>query len=238
MSARANTLRNWSRSIAFAVALFSAGPVRAATLEHEFLWTAANSRMACAASENDFLDAARLYLKLVNGGVRNGHLFYNLGTALLKARRYNLAVSSLERAERYLGSTAEIRRNLLLANAGDDKDAEPLVPWTRYLLFWHHGLGIATRITIAVAAFALFWFGLILRALSLRRIAGTLTVISLVVLVLFGSSIAASWNQESRERPIRPETLIAAAPVRPASVRPAPTPARRRATPKTVEAAP
>ena len=49
------------------------------------LWNEANAALANAVKPADYLRAARSYQALVDSGVRNGPLFYNLGTALLKA---------------------------------------------------------------------------------------------------------------------------------------------------------
>jgi len=56
-------------------------------IESQFLWNEANSRMASAASPDDFRAAATVYRKLADSGVRNGIVFYNMGTALLKAQQ-------------------------------------------------------------------------------------------------------------------------------------------------------
>ncbi len=172
------------------------------SLEQVFSWEEANTRMATARTEADFLLAARIYLRLVHAGVRNGSLFYNLGTALLKARRYEEAVSAFRRAERFMGSSPEIRRNLLLALAHEDKNAAEGLGWTRWVLFWHYGLGLRTRATVAAWAFCAFWVVLALRVVGVRRLTGTLLAVAAGLVVLFGSSAVGSWQQEMAECPI------------------------------------
>jgi tetratricopeptide (TPR) repeat protein len=193
------------------------GALAAAPMEGQFIWDEANARMATARTEKDFLLAAQTYARLVNTGVRNGPVFYNLGTALLKARQYDPALGIFLRAERYLGSNPEIRRNLLLALAGDDKDAELSLPWYRFFLFWHYGLSAAARLTIAVVAWAVFWAGLILRVLGAPRLARPLVLGGILAVALFGSSVAASLYQEVNERAVRinPDATLTA-PARPA----------------------
>jgi len=198
----------------------AAGAWAATPTEQHFIWDEANARMATARTEKDFLLAARSYAKLVNAGVHNGPLFYNLGTALLKGRHYDDAGAALLRAERYAGSDPDIRRNLLLAAARDDKHAEVSLPWYRYFLFWHYGLGLHARTTIAVAAFAVFWLALTARLLGARRLDRPFIGLSLLVLVLYGSSMATSLNQEANARPVT--VRLEAPPPRPAQ--PAKTP--------------
>ena len=164
--------------------------------ERWFIWDQANSKMTTAATAGEARQAAEAYLGLVGMGVRNGPLFYDLGTALLKAGRYDDALSSLLRAERYMGSTPEIRRNLLIAVRQKAKDPDASLPWYRLLLAWHYGLPVSWRITVAVLAFVLIWPGLLLRWLGLRRLGAGLLAIALIVWVLYGSSAAATWHQE------------------------------------------
>ncbi|MDI6775175.1 MAG: hypothetical protein QME60_07260 [Verrucomicrobiota bacterium] len=190
----------------FAIALFLlAGVPRgfaATTAEQRFAWDEANARMSTARTERDFLLAARGYAKLVNAGVRNGPLFYNLGTALLKGRQHDQALAALLRAERFMGSNPETRRNIALALARDDKNAEVSLPWRRFFLFWHYGLGLRTRIAVAVTAFAVFWLALTIRLLGARRLAQPPLVLALLAVVLFGSSVATSLNQEVNALPV------------------------------------
>ena len=153
--------------------------------------------MASARSPDDFLRAAQVYGKLLNRGVRNGPIFYDLGTAFLKADRYEEAQALLLRAERYMGSDPDIERNMMLAMAKGKKDAPVALPWYRFLLFWHYGLSGPVRMTITACAFLCFWLALTLRTLGPRRIARRLLILSLAVLVLFGSSVLTSLHQES-----------------------------------------
>jgi tetratricopeptide (TPR) repeat protein len=168
--------------------------------ERVFLWREASARVASAQEEADFERAAQSYRQLVRAGVRNGTLFYNLGSALLQSGRYEEAARALLRAERYRGGDPEIRRNLRLALAGDRDPQEVFLPWYRLFLFWHYGLGFDTRLAIATAAFAVFWLALTLTALGLRGRAPRLARgPALLLTALFASSVAASWLQERHD---------------------------------------
>ena len=167
-------------------------------LERQFIWNEANSRMASAGTQEDFLLAAEVYRKLLDTGVRNGPLFYNLGTALLMAKRYDDAMNAFLRAERYMGSSWDIKRNMLIAAAGEERDKTVSLPWYRVPMFWHFGLAVSTRMTISVCAFTAFWLSLILRSLDSRRLYRPLMILSLIVLVMFGSSVLTTIHQESK----------------------------------------
>lgn len=168
--------------------------------EAAFLWEEANNRVAGSQTPEEFQAAAKTYRELAGGGVRNGHVFYNLGTAETLAHDYESAVQSLLRAERYMGSSPEIRQNLLLALEGGSKEAGETVnlPWYRPLLFWHFGLATQTRVTIALSAFAAFWVLMSLRVLGIRRGITQLTVIAGAVAIVFGSSAVTSLHQDAQ----------------------------------------
>jgi tetratricopeptide (TPR) repeat protein len=170
------------------------------SMENIFLWDEATTRMCGAATDGDFLQAAEAYRKLVHNGVRNGPLLYNLGVALLKARQYGDALAAFQRAERLEGSTPEIRRNMLLALAAGQNAERASLPWHRYLLFWHYGLDAPARLNLAVAGFAGVWLALILRSVGMRHLYRPLVILSLLLLVFYGSSIATTYIQEVEAR--------------------------------------
>jgi len=166
--------------------------------EGQFVWNEARSIMGSARTEEDFLRAAEKYTELARMGARSGPLFYNLGTALLLAGRHEAAYAALARAERYQGTTFEIRRNMLLAVAGAQETDRPVLPWYRVPLFWHFRLPMSDRWTIALILFNLAWIALAFRKGALRHLAVPLLWISLVAFALFASSAATSLHAERK----------------------------------------
>jgi hypothetical protein len=185
----------WGLTILFFCALTAAadGPT-----ERLFMWNEANARMCAAQTREDFAAAAAAYRRLAAAGARNDVLFYNLGTALLKAERYGEAAMALLRAERYGGTTPDIERNLEIALAAGRKDGTAALPWYRPLLFWHYSLAAEVRAGIAALAFSGIWLALALRVMGFRRAAGPLLTLSVTLLILFGSSALTSVHEESR----------------------------------------
>jgi hypothetical protein len=188
--------------IVAAAAWLTAASGHAATeVEQAFLWDQANARMMAAAAPADFQEAAARYTDLVQSGARNGPLFYNQGVAFLKAGRYEAATRAFLRAERYMGSTAATLQGLRLAHAQGKADAAMELPWYRVPLFWHYRLDAPTRLAAALLAFFLWWLSLALRCTHRADdLARHLHVISVVLLVLFGSSAGASWHAEQVDR--------------------------------------
>ena len=166
--------------------------------ERAFIWNEAQACLAAAQTPDDFLHAARTYQKLVDDGVHNGALFFNLGTALLQAGQVDQAIDAFQRAERFLGARDDIRRNLAIAMArkADNETAE--WPWYRLVLFWHFYLPAATRMIVATSAFLIFWVVLTLRMFGINRSGmNTILILAALTMILFGSSVAVTWQQEA-----------------------------------------
>jgi len=170
--------------------------------ERAFIWDEAVTEMSSAKTPKDFLAASRTFQKLVDLGVRNPDLLYNQGTALVLSDKPADAIEVLLRAERYGGSTPDIRRNLAIAQAGKDGLKTPVESWLRLVLFWHYGLPCATRASLAAGAFSGLWLAWTLLSLGATRTGKSLRIISFILLIAFGSSTLATLQQESRiQRP-------------------------------------
>ena len=188
------------RFIFLVLALAYAHPSRSSGQGDEatrrFMWDQANAQMGTARTEEDFLASAHAYQGLVTQGARNGALFYNLGTALLMAGEYDRAAAALRRAERYVGATPEIRRNLILAASRGRPESGAITPWYRMLLFWHFRLATSIRIGIAVVAFLACWGILTCRLVQPRARWKPLAAGALLVFILVSSSAATSLYNE------------------------------------------
>ena len=167
------------------------------TSERLFIWNEANADMQNAKTPTEYLRAASVYQRLIDDGVRNGPLFYNIGTALLLAERYEPASDAFERAERYLGRQPDIDQNLKIAFAKKTKNRTAILPWYRMAAFWHFYLSCPQRVSIASGAFLAFWLALALRRMGVKRMTNAIALFSLVVFVVFASSAAASWQMEA-----------------------------------------
>jgi len=170
------------------------------TSERIFIWDEANAAMQNAKSQPEFLQAARIYQRLLDDGVRNGPLLYNLGTALLHAGRHAEALDAFERAERYFGRQEDNSRNMQIAYARLTKSRTAVLPWYRAAAFWHYDYSCPQKTGVAAAAFLVFWLALALRRAGLKRVTGTLALLSLAVFAVFASSAAASWQAENSPR--------------------------------------
>ncbi len=193
--------------IALVVVCTRAVPLLADEASSRFLWEQANARMAAAHTPEDFLETARTYNQLVSEGVRNGPLFCHLGTAVLLAGDGENAAAALRRAERYLGSTPEIRVNLRQALALQSGQPDADLPWDHVVFFWHYDEPLRVRVLVALCGWLLLWLALLLRLLTrptganeghgrILSFANSCLFFGLLLFLVFISSAAFSLLQE------------------------------------------
>jgi hypothetical protein len=167
-----------------------------------FEWEEAQSLAAAAANPTAFHEAASQFNDLSAQGVRNGDLFFNLGTCLLLAGEPKNAWRAFVRAERYLGRPRDLVHNMELARtAMNGGDPAPL-PWDRTLLFLHYGLPLELRLRIATLCFFLFWVAWALAWGRVRSSAQFILALTLAGALVFGTSAAVTLFQEAHELPL------------------------------------
>jgi hypothetical protein len=164
-----------------------------------FVWDEARTRTETAQTPADFSRVADSYRRLLQAGSINGTVLYNLGTALLLAGQYEAAKVCLLRAERHLGTTPDIERNLRLAAAKGGPVEDAALAWYRAPLFWHFGMAASARIGVAALAFAAFWLAMTVRVCFRRAPIAPFVCLAVIVFVLFATSSGVSLYQESRE---------------------------------------
>lgn len=186
----------WCSAMLIVTAFLAVSPSQAGETERRFFWQQANAAMCSARTKEDFLKAATVYHELSTAGAANGALYLNMGTALLQAGQYDVAISSLLRAERHMGSTPEIRRNLLLAIRGKTGDSSSSLPWYRVPFFWHFLPSTNFRLWTAIVSWLALWTGAIVFVVGQRQTGMRIIRVSAVVLVLAASSVWTSFHEE------------------------------------------
>ena len=193
--------------------------VRADRAPDSFEWERAGQALAVAVTDEDFLAVAEQYYAMVTNGAASGPLFYNLGTALLLAGRNAAAAEALVAAERRLGTSPEVADNLKLALADDG--AAGHLPVSRFFLFWHYGLPLATRLDLAVLGWTAFWLALALLASlgkgrllrPFRAVVRLVASLAFLLFALYGASAALTVLQNRHADLPRTAATLAAPPV-------------------------
>jgi hypothetical protein len=169
----------------------------------QFLWEQANTQAASASKPEDYVKAVATYNRLVAEGVVTAPLLMNLGSAQVLAGDTAKAVATFSRAERYVGTTPEIRQGLLAALSKQKGQQQKELPWIRSALFWHFSLPCQMRTQIALVGWLFFWGGLLIRRAiqhrkihALESLSETGMVVGGVTTLIFAASVISTILQE------------------------------------------
>ncbi len=158
----------------------------------------------------DYEAAVAAFEGLAAAGIRNPHLFYNLGNAHLKNGDLGPAILWYERALTLAPDDPDLRFNHAYAvSLVTDERAAPESPIYRILFFWRDLLGPDTVAGTAVGLNGLFWLVLIVRLIRRKRVLRGVAVPLLAVALLFtGTAVyhyySAAYVQEGI---VLPDTL-------------------------------
>jgi tetratricopeptide (TPR) repeat protein len=110
-----------------------------------------------------FGEAAAKFQVLVDAGVRNGRLYYDLGNAYLQAGRLGEAIVHYRRAERLIPGDGRLAENLRYARSlcPDQIPVSGQRAFWKTLFFWHYTTPLRGRVMTALFTYGLFWLGLI-----------------------------------------------------------------------------
>ena len=168
-------------------ALLAAQPLTMTHPEQLDLLTQANQAFEQALSSGDprqaegyYRQSIKGYERLIDGGVRNAKLHYNLGNAYLRVNHLGRAIAHYRRGLRLEPGNPRLQANLRYARSLriDKMEAGNQSAILPYLLFWHDDLSLSAQTTLAVLAFLLVWASAFARLLrrrvrAVRLIAGT-----------------------------------------------------------------
>ena len=196
-------LRLFISLVLFVAVSFFARPLCAEYSTRQFLWEQANTQAASASKPEDYAQAATTYNRLVAEGVITAPLLMNLGSAQVLAGDTAKAVANFSRAERYVGTTPEIRQGLLAALSKQTGQSQKELPWIRSVFFWHFSLPCQMRTYIALIGWLFFWGGLLVRRVMnhrkihvLESLSETGMFVGGVTTLIFAASVISTVLQE------------------------------------------
>lgn len=146
-----------------------------------------------------FCEAADQFQQIVDAGLENGQLYYNLGNARLKCGQTGLAIADYLRARKLTPGDARLKENLAYArslcryNIPDSGRRAA----ARTIFFWHYDTPLRTRLLAGLTAYLLFWLCMIARML-VRRIRWTYPAAAcLVIWVTLGISVGLDLRHQA-----------------------------------------
>ncbi|MDG1838743.1 MAG: hypothetical protein P8I91_08080 [Phycisphaerales bacterium] len=143
------------------------------------------------AAHTHFLRAADRWSLLVQDGVINGPLLYDLGNAWVQAGDLGQGIAAYLRAEQYMPGDPRLAENLAHARS---LVSPQFAPDSTQALFgrltgWHDGWSISTRLLLFAIGWVGFWTVLILGNLMTAAIPRWVGGLTSIVAVVFGISV-------------------------------------------------
>ena len=145
-----------------------------------------------ASAKASYQKAALGWKRLVDDGVTNGHLLYNLANAYVKLGDLGRAILNYRRAESLLPNDRNLKKNLELARARqkDKLRTNDTAKIKTVLLFWHYDLSSTVKKWIFVGTFMAFWVMMIIRTISWKSAPVKILIALAIVATAFGASSA------------------------------------------------
>ncbi|MFQ6091110.1 MAG: tetratricopeptide repeat protein [bacterium] len=145
--------------------------------------------------EGRYEEAIAEYEQIVDSGIDNGYVYYNLGNAYFMNKQLGRAILSFERAKRLLPRDEDVRANLEYAKLLTvDKIETPKPGWIAQLIIGLHNLFSLVEVTVIVWVLYLILCTLAIvfilsRGQMVRSFALHVGSVALALLILTGSSL-------------------------------------------------
>ena len=130
---------------------------------------------------------------VLDGGIRNGKLYYNIGNTYYRLGEIGYAILNYRRALRLMPTDTNLLQNLGYARSrrldtieeAEEKQALALV------LFWHYRLPFRVRLAVFTVCIGLFWICAGIKFIFGRKVYTWLLVIIAIPAVIFLASLIA-----------------------------------------------
>lgn len=147
-----------------------------------------------AYNEQQYDQAIQMYQSLIDRGLHNGHLYYNLGNAYFRSGELGEAIGNYLHALKYLPRHEDIHANLnYLRQQTIDKKEETDNGWQSVLLDWTAQLTLTGWIYGLIAFNVLFWGFALLRLFYNREIVTWMIFFSGGIVSIFFIATIIKW---------------------------------------------
>jgi hypothetical protein len=163
----------------------------------------AHGLFQAATNASMFADAARQYEYLANEeGIRNGHLYYNIGNSWFLADDLGRAILNYRRAERFLPRDKDVQYNLNVALAlrADLIPTKEPWPFAGKLLGWHLNTVAWQRFLVFAVCWMVFWGAWIFAIRTGRRQARVIMAVTGLLSILLLASLVAEALLEHHKK--------------------------------------
>jgi hypothetical protein len=179
--------------------ILTAWPMRAeANADPATLFLKANESF----QQGDYRTAQDLYQQLLDSGIKNGKVFYNMGNTLFRQGKIGAAIQNYLLARQFIPRNEDLEANLGYARQRAEDRIEPASSggfWK--LFFWYDRLAIKEMVWTFLICNILFWSGLALRLFIPRPAVTWLVLVSLVCGLTMGGTAATRMINENLQQP-------------------------------------
>jgi tetratricopeptide (TPR) repeat protein len=163
------------------------------------LWEEVFFKANQAYKEGRFQEAVEGYNKLIQDGLENGHLYFNLGNAYFRLNNLGQAIANYERARILMPRDPDLRFNLGHAR-GQTLDAisetEGLVGM---VFFWLGALNLAELLWAFAIVNLAFWITLLIRLYNRFEWTYYVALFTLALWIVIGASCGMKWYQTKKD---------------------------------------
>ncbi|MFZ5562701.1 MAG: tetratricopeptide repeat protein [Thermodesulfobacteriota bacterium] len=145
-----------------------------------------------AYKNGEYATAADHFSKIVESGIQNADLYYNLGNAYFRTGNIGQAILWYEKARKLAPHDPDLAFNLGYAQSYVEDSQPDDAPVLRDIFFWRYLLSQNTLIWIAAVLNIAFLIALFLRRVLKKQVPGLLLILLFSFFLLFAST--ASFN--------------------------------------------
>jgi len=148
----------------------------------------------------EFEQARDQFQAVVDAGIDNGLLYYNLGNAHMRLGEVGEAIADYRRAERLIPADERLKANLRFARSLTRNHITPSGKRTfvRTVFFWHYSWPLHARRSVAMIGYGMFWLLAAVMTLWPRVKAGYAALACVILWMLLGASVAIDLRSASR----------------------------------------
>jgi tetratricopeptide (TPR) repeat protein len=152
-----------------------------------------------AYKEGRFDDAVVGYNRLLQNGLNNGHLYYNLGNAHFRLNQLGQAILNFERARLLMPRDADLRYNLGHARDQTTDAISESKSFLNMVFFWLDTLNSTELFWAFAFANLVVWATLLTRLYNRSEWTFYTALIALALWIVLGTSFGMKWYQTTKD---------------------------------------
>lgn len=151
-------------------------------------------------NQSQFREAAEIYEQAIANGMKNGHLYYNLGNTYFRMGNLAGAILNYAKAQNLLPRDEDVEANLRYAVHQTEDQLDGRKPHVlESILFWVHDLNLSEHKTVLFWINLAFWIAMAVQLRHQTSATQSVRNILLAFLVLTLVSTGFRWYQETHQ---------------------------------------